>query len=230
MSTITIRKATLKDIPFLTKTIIEAEKSGTSTLSYSTIFGLNLNEIEQLISEMLLEEVDDCELSISSFLIAEENGVTAASLSGWLENASEIPSSVLKGNLLNYYLPRECFIKAAESAKYTKALHIDYIPNTFQIGAGYVEESFRGRQLLGLLTEELIKGLTAQFPSINEIYAQIFDCNTPSLKTYERAGFEIVSTKISKENDTINYLPSLKKILLKKDIKKSEQKINNLNK
>ena len=167
---------------------------------------------------MLSEEIEDCELSISSFLIAEENGITSASLSGWLENASGIPSSVLKGNLLNYFLPRESFEKAAASAKYTKELHIDYLPNSFQIGAGYVAESFRGRQLLGLLTEELINQLTTQYPSTNEIYAQIFDCNIPSLKTYQKAGFEIVNTKTSEEKEITHYLPSSKKILLKKNL------------
>lgn len=218
MNSIKIRRATLKDIPFLTKTIIEAEKSGTTILSYSTIFGLKEFEIELLISEMLSEEIEDCELSISSFLIAEENGITAASLSGWLENASGIPSSILKGNLLNYFLPRESLKKAAASAKYTKELHIDYLPNSFQIGAGYVAESFRGRQLLGLLTEELINQLTTQYPSTNEIYAQIFDCNIPSLKTYQKAGFEIVNTKTSEEKEITHYLPSSKKILLKKNL------------
>ena len=167
---------------------------------------------------MLSEEIEDCELSISSFLIAEENGITAASLSGWLENASGIPSSVLKGNLLNYFFPRESFEKAAASAKFTKELHIDYLPNSFQIGAGYVAESFRGRQILGLLTEELINQLTTQYPSVKEIYAQIFDCNIPSLKTYQRAGFEIINTKISEAKEITHYLPSSKKILLKKNL------------
>ncbi len=218
MNSMKIRKATLKDIPFLTKTIIEAEKSGTTILSYSAIFGLNEFEIEILISKMLSEEIEDCELSISSFLIAEENGITAASLSGWLENASGIPSSLLKGNLLNYFFPRESFEKAAASAKFTKELHIDYLPNSFQIGAGYVAESFRGRQILGLLTEELINQLTTQYPSVKEIYAQIFDCNIPSLKTYQRAGFEIINTKISEAKEITNYLPSSKKILLKKNL------------
>jgi N-acetylglutamate synthase-like GNAT family acetyltransferase len=101
MNTINIRRATINDIPFLTKSIIEAEMSGTDVLSYATIFGLNYTEITTFISEMLSEEIDDCEMSISSFLIAEINGQTAAALSGWLENANGIPSAVLKGNLLN---------------------------------------------------------------------------------------------------------------------------------
>ena len=45
MNTLNIRRATINDIPFITKSIIEAEKSGTEVLSYSTLFGLNNNEI-----------------------------------------------------------------------------------------------------------------------------------------------------------------------------------------
>ncbi len=41
MSDFIIRPATIADAPFLAETIIEAEKSGTDKLSYTTIFGLS---------------------------------------------------------------------------------------------------------------------------------------------------------------------------------------------
>ena len=216
MNTLNIRRATINDIPFLTKSIIEAEMSGTEVLSYSTIFGLNNNEITTFISEMLSEEIDDCEISISSFLIAEINGQTAAALSGWLENANGIPSAILKGNLLNYYLPPKSFEKAATLLKYTKDLHFDYIPNTFQIGAGYVAEEFRGNKLLGLLTQKLLEDFHNDYPLATEVYAQIFSCNIPSLKTYEKAGFTVISTKESFNNEITKIFPSSRKLLLKK--------------
>jgi hypothetical protein len=216
MNTLNIRRATINDIPFLTKAIIEAEMSGTEVLSYSTIFGLNNNEITTFISEMLSEEIDDCEISISSFLIAEINGQTAAALSGWLENANGIPSAILKGNLLNYYLPPKSFEKAATLLKYTKDLHFDYIPNTFQIGAGYVAEEFRGNKLLGLLTQKLLEDFHNDHPLATEVYAQIFSCNIPSLKTYEKAGFTVISTKESFSNEITKIFPSSRKLLLKK--------------
>ena len=219
MNNVIIRSATVSDVPYLTKTIIEAEKSGTTILSYSTIFGLNEEQVFSLISEMLLEEIDHCEISISSFLIAEINGKTAAALSGWLENADEIPSAVLKGNLLNYYLPKECFIQASLMSKYTKELHFDYMPNTFQIGAGYVSAEYRGQKLLGLLTRELINDLHFKNTSVTEIYAQIFNCNIPSLKTYENEGFTIIDGKESIHEEIVNILPSPKKLLLKKNLK-----------
>lgn len=218
MNNVIIRSATVSDVPYLTKTIIEAEKSGTTLLSYSTIFGLNEEQVFSLISEMLLEEIDHCEISISSFLIAEINGKTAAALSGWLENADEIPSAVLKGNLLNYYLPKECFIQASLMSKYTKELHIEYLANTFQIGAGYVSSEFRGNKLLGLLTKQIINQLSLKYPTVTEVYAQIFNCNIPSLKTYEKEGFTIIDYKESNHQEIIKILPSHKKLLLKKEI------------
>ena len=218
MGDITIRNANLNDIPFLIKTIIEAEKSGTEKLTYSTIFGLNQNEIETLLQEILNEEVDNCELSVSGFLIAEKNGDIAGALSGWLENESEIPSSILKGNLLNYYLTEKSIEKASTLSYLTKSLHVDYIPKTFQIGAGYVAENFRGQQILGNLTSELISFLQKKHPEVKEIYAQIFDCNTPSLRTYEKAGFKVIANKVSEISEITQYLPSSKKIILKKEL------------
>jgi hypothetical protein len=213
-----IRTANLEDVPFLVQTIIEAEKSGGDVLSYKTFFGLEEQEIENLLTEIFNEEIEDCELSISSFLIAEKQGVRAAALSGWLENASDIPSIILKGNLLKYHLPITCFEKASSLSYLTKSLHIDYIPNTFQIGAGYVAEGFRGQKLLGLLTKEMIQHLKEKNKTITEIYVRIFDCNIPSLRTYEKEGFKVISTKESEFSEITDYLPSSKKLLLKKEI------------
>ena len=74
------RNATINDVPFLVDTIIEAEKSGTDILTYSTVFGLSEDETRKYMADMLLEEVDGCELSISSFLVAENEGQVVAAV------------------------------------------------------------------------------------------------------------------------------------------------------
>ena len=61
-----IRSATIDDISFLVETIIEAEKSGTDRLSYSTVFGLSNEDTHKYLNDMLKEEIDGCELSVSS--------------------------------------------------------------------------------------------------------------------------------------------------------------------
>ena len=55
MTDFIFRKACLDDIPFLTETIIQAEKSGTEILSYKEIFGLQELEIRNIIKDILSE-------------------------------------------------------------------------------------------------------------------------------------------------------------------------------
>ena len=218
MDKFTIRSASVADIPFLVDTIIEAEKSGTDKLSYSTIFGIAEEEIRNYIAEMLLEEVDGCELSVSSFLIAEKEGQIAAALSAWIEGKDGISSTVLKGNLLNYILPKECLKNAIQVNSIISEIHIEYHTNTIQIGAGYVAKEFRGNALLGILNNEIIERLSKLNPNVLKVCVQIFGCNIPSIKTYEKANFKVELIKTSSTKEIHNYLPSNKKILMTKEL------------
>ena len=216
MNEFVTRKATTKDIPFLVDTITEAEKSGTEILSYSTVFGLTELEIKNYLKLMLAEEVENSELSVSSFLVAEKDGVVVAALSAWIEGFGGMSSSILKGNLLTYFFPKQCFERAAKINNVIKDIHIEYIPNSIQIGAGYVAKEFRRNGLLGMLNREIIESLANAIKGEKVIYAQIFTLNLPSIKIYEKAGFDIILTKKSNNEEILKYLPSNEKILLKK--------------
>jgi len=218
MEEFVIRNATINDVPFLVDTIVEAEKSGTDKLSYSTIFGLTEKEVKKHLAAMLNEEIDGCELSISSFLVAEKNDKIAAALSAWIEGLHGVPSAILKGNLLNYFLPKECFLKAASINSIIREIHIEYTYNSIQIGAGYVSQEFRGNNLLGILNNEIINRLSKSKPDVSEVYAQIFSCNVPSIKTYEKANFKVIMVKEASNKEILHYLPSDKKILMKKEL------------
>lgn len=218
MNDFIFKSATIKEISFLVDTIIEAEKSGTERLSYSLIFGLTEVEVRKYLTKMLEEEIDGCELSVSSFMIAEFNGENAGALSAWIEGSEGISSTVLKGNLLNYVLPKKCVERAMMLNDIIREIHIEYYPSTIQIGAGYVASKYRGQKLLGMLNTEIITRLVNIQPNISSVYAQIFSCNTPSIKTYEKAGFIIVSEKESANKEILKYLPSNKKILMKKEL------------
>ncbi len=222
MNDFNFRTATITDIPFLVETIIEAEKSGTDKLSYSTVFGLSIDEVRKFIAAMLAEEVDGCELSISSFLIAEQNGQIAAALSAWVELSEGIPSNILKGNLLNFIIPKKYLEKAKEINPLIRELHIDYSPNTIQIGAGYVASQFRGNNLLGRLNNQIIANLLTVHPHVTHVCVQIFGSNIPSIRTYEKAGFEIGVIKESSNSKILDYLPFNKKVLMKKDFVNSK--------
>jgi ribosomal protein S18 acetylase RimI-like enzyme len=167
---------------------------------------------------MLLEEIDGCELSISSFLIAEKFGQIAAAICAWIEEIDGIPSSVLKGNLLSYSLPKKCLENASSFNKLFQALHIEYIPNTIQIGLVYVSSDYRGMNLASKLIDEQIMRLLKIKPNITDAYVQVFANNISAIKAYEKAKFEIVLVKESTDENILNYLPSNKKVLMRKKL------------
>ncbi|MDO9256708.1 MAG: GNAT family protein [Bacteroidales bacterium] len=218
MSDFINRIATVKDIPFLANTIIEAEKSGTDKLSYSTIFGLSEDESRKYIIDMLSEEVDGCELSVSSFFVAESAGQVVAAVSVWIEGVDGIPSSVLKGNLLSYTLPQHCIERAVSIFPIIRDLQIEYEHDTIILGNGHVVKEFRGNNLLGILMSERMKQLSLEKPGIKNAFAQVFECNTPSLRTCEKLGFHRSMVKTSTNDEILQYLPYHSKVLLKKSI------------
>ncbi|MGA2408662.1 MAG: GNAT family N-acetyltransferase [Bacteroidales bacterium] len=213
-----IRKATLNDVPFLVETIIEAEKSGTDKLSYSTVFDLSLEEVRKYLADMFNEEVDGCELSVSSFLVAELDGQVAAAASAWIEGSEGISSSILKGNLLSYILPKKCIQKATSLNPVIRDLHIEYTPDSIQVGSAYVSETFRGKNLCGLLISKQLKFLSQIRPDISKVFAQLFECNLPSIRMCEKLGFKTVMKIESANEEVLHYLPFNKKILMTKEL------------
>jgi hypothetical protein len=216
MDNFVYRNASIDDVPFLVDTIIEAEKSGTDILTYSTIFGLSESESRKYIAEMLLEGVDGCELSISSFLIVESNGRIVGALSGWVEGINNISSTQLKGNLLSSTLPIESIKRALNLTSLLNEIYIAYIPGSIQKGAGYIIKEFRHKSLFSILTYKLIEHLLESSPNISEAYTQIYGSNISAIKANEKADFKVVMTKESANEEILYYLPSNKKLLMKK--------------
>lgn len=211
-----IRKAEIADLSFLVDTIIEAEKSGSDRFSYTTIFGLNEDEARQYISDMLLEEVDGCELSVSSFYVAEYDNKIVAAISIWIEGNEGLPSSVIKGNLLNFTLPKSCFEKANSLNYLLRDLHFENIDNTIQLGLVYVSKEFRGKKLVGKLTERAYSDLLTVNPLANKVYVQVFGNNIPAINSYEKELFIVDQIKECKNSNILEFLPSNKKILMKR--------------
>lgn len=210
------REATIRDISFLVETIIEAEKSGTDKLSYNTVFGLSEEESSKYIAEMLMEEIDGCELSMSSFLLVENERKIAGAISSWVEGQTGNPSSILKGNLLKYSIPKKFFEKAMTANPIIRELHIENEPGTLQLGLVYIAAPFRGNNLVGQLINETIRRIQEVTSSVSEMHVQVFGNNFSAIRAYEKAGFKAVLVKESLTEEVSRYLPSTKKILMKK--------------
>lgn len=219
MKGLIIRDANINDIPFIVETIVEAEKSGTNIFSYNTIFGLSEEEAKKNIENMLLEEVDDCELSISSFKIAVLNNIIAGATAAWIEGFQGLSSTMLKGNLLNYTLPIECIEKAKLFSPILKGVHIENTNNSIQLGLVYVKKKYRGMGLVSLLIDNHIGFLKQKRKEITEVYVQVFSNNLAAIKAYEKAGFSIVKSKKSSNKIILKLLPFNEKTLMLRKLK-----------
>ena len=191
MSDFIIRPATVDDAPFLAKTIIEAEKSGTNKLSYATIFGLSEEDVHRYLIDMLEEEIDGCELSVSSYLVAESNGQVVAAVGAWVEGNEDMPSAIIKANLLKYTLPKECIEKAMNLNRVLREVNIEILTKTIYLTGGFVAKEFRGNRLLGTLMTEITERLLDENPEVVSACTHVFGSNIPSLKTCEKLGFVI---------------------------------------
>ena len=215
---INIRKANSDDFSFLAETIIEAEKSGTNVFSYSTIFGLTEVEARNYIIEMLEEETDGCEFSLSSFFVAETDGEIIGAACGWVEAANGISSSLLKGNLLRFTIPRQNFEKAIQFGSLISEIHLEIKPGTIHIGLAYVAENGRGKGIVPMLFDTIIDTLKTKHPEVSEAGLQVFDSNSRAIRAYEKYGFSVSDRKISENGELEKYLPSKAKLQMTKKI------------
>lgn len=219
MKGLIIRDANINDIPFIVETIIEAEKSGTNVFSYSTIFGLSEIEAKKYIKKMLLEEIDDCELSVSSFKIAVSNNIIVGATAAWIEGVQGLSSAMLKGNLLNYILPKACIEKAKLLSPILKGVHIEHTNNSIQLGLVYLKKDFRGMGLVNLLIDSHIDFLKQKQKEITEVYVQVFSNNLAAVKAYKKVGFSVIKSKKSSNKTILNLLPFNEKTLMLRELK-----------
>lgn len=208
-----IRPATMKDADFIIETIVEAEKSGTDKLGLSTLFNLSENQVRQSLLQILSEEIDGCEFSISSFIVAEAGGKPVAAIAGWIEgdNEDNQPSGLLKSNLLGFVLPPESLTFIQRLSSLIEGIQIEREKHTYQIEYVYVSSDFRGKGLV----QELLQAHTERATiRVSKMQVQAFSNNLAAIKTYEKYGFKIVREFKTTDNDVLNYLPDNKKYLL----------------
>lgn len=213
-----IRPANEKDIPFIVEIIISAEKSGTNTLSYCTLFGLSEEQAKEYLAQMLAEEVDDCELSVSSYLIATLHNEPVAGVGAWIEGFNGLSSNLLKRNLLTYTVPKHCFEYAIKASAAVSDLYLPETNASIQIGMVYVKENFRGNGLAPQLIEAQIIKLSETNSHIETIEVQVFANNESAIHCYHKLGFVKSNESISNKSDAKHFFPDNRKILMSKHI------------
>lgn len=215
-----IRPAGLKDTDFLVEVIVQAEQSGTDKLGLATLFGLTEEEVRKYLQEMLEEEIDGCEFSVSSFLIAEADHTPVAAIGGWIEGQNEdgMPSALLKSNLLGYVLLPENLNYIRHFSELIRDIQIDRETGTYQIEYVYVVPEFRGSGLTGQLLEAHLRKGCLENKDLRKMQVQAFANNPGAVRAYEKAGFAVTKEYRAKDNAVLNYLPGDVKLLLEKII------------
>lgn len=215
-SKLIIRQAKLSDAEFIATTIIEAEKSGTDNLGSANYFEITEEEYKYYLVQMLKEEVDGCEISLSSFVVAEYDGEPVAARGGWLEcdNEDNMPSAILKSNLYGYVLPKENLLKGAEKYDIVKDIQIEREPGTYQLENSFTIADFRGNHIMEKLDKFHID--KAKEKGVTKIQAHVFLNNVQSLRACERSGFSVVKQFVSAHPLTKILYPDNTMVLLER--------------
>ena len=214
------RKATVDDVGFLVDVIVNAEKSGTDKFGLANLFGISEQEARNIISELLEEEIDGCEFSISSFVVAEYDGVPVSAFAGWIEgeNEDDMPSGLLKSNLLAYYLPEGCLENSIGRADAVKDLQIDREYGTYQLEYSYTIPEHRGHHLVGKIIEEHCRIARQIGKNVSQMFVHTFSNNEPAISAYKKSGFREVRRFVSNNPLAKEYYPHDVVVLLERNI------------
>lgn len=213
-----IRKATLNDVDFLVTTIIEAEKSSTNNLGLANYFEISEDELRHYLKAILEEEVDGCEMSVNSYIIAEYQGTVVSAKGGWMEgnNEDEQPSSILKSNLISYYFPMDKISNAQKKWDIVKDIQIEREWGTYQFEYSYTIPEHRGHHLVPRINEMHIQ--QAIKLGAKKIQGHVFANNLKIIKAYERSGFRVVRSCTSNHPLTKEYYPDNTILLFEKEL------------
>jgi len=216
-----LRRANINDVDFLVEVIIQAEMSGTGKCGLAEFYELSEEELRICLRNILLEEVDGCELSISSFVVVEYKNELVAAAGGWREgyNEDNMPSSLLKSNLIAYYIPKENLLKSQQKLSAAKSLHIEREYGTFQLEYSYIKKPHNAILIHSMMINNLIDSAKTQYPDMDKAQSHIFENNKAIVFIDTRVhNFVITERIVSKEEDTLKYFPHNVILLAEKQI------------
>jgi ribosomal protein S18 acetylase RimI-like enzyme len=211
---IKLRRATEADVDFIVKAIIGAEKSGTDKLPYATVFGISEPQVEEILKNAVLEDIPGNELCISGFMIACIDEVPSGAVCSWIEGADDMPSAILKANILYHFLGSDLLERASQNSKLIDQLYIPRETGTLQIESVFVSNKFRGLGISNKLILEQIKETLLNEPDLTKVQIQLAATNESALHSYLKLGFKSAVTKKCEDAKILELLPSDTKIMM----------------
>lgn len=213
---IVIRPAKLSDVEFIATTIVEAEKSNTDRLGSANCFEITEEEYKHYLMQMLEEEVDGCEISLSSFLVAEYDGEPVAASAGWIEcdNEDNMPSAIIKSNLYGYFLPKEKLLIGAQKSDIIKGIQIEREPGAYQLENSFTKPDFRGLHIRRKLEKAHMDRAIEK--GVKKLQAHVFLNNHSSMIGCQNNGFTVVKQYVSTHPLTKELYPGDTIVLLER--------------
>jgi len=213
---LTLRRGKAADSDFIVEAIIEAEKSGTNILSYCRIFALTEAELKSLFRKILEEDFEGQELCISGFLVAEVDGELAGAACAWVEGASGMASTIIKGNLLQHFMEHDRLQTARPWFSLLEGLSIQRENGAIQLESIYVRQAFRGQGITGKILSKHMSTLQEEHPGIVKAQIILAGTNQRAYRSYEKLGFEIREKRHVEDQKILEIVPCDTKILLEK--------------
>lgn len=214
-----IRQANRTDLGFIIDAVIASDKSGTSKSGLSYLFGVAEEELRKLIAQMFEEEVDGCEYSYSSYLIAEEQGKAVTTLAGWVEGAEDdMPSGMLKSNLIAYTLSKQTLEVFTERVPCMGGLQLSRDIGALQVECVYTDSAFRGKGHFVHLMNELILRSSKVAPTPMKAQVQFFANNKSAERAYSKAGFSLAGRTKTDDKRILENFPDIEKVLYERKL------------
>ena len=223
---IQIQQATVEDVDFIIEAIIESEKSSSNMISSCNIFALNENEFKEILKDVLIQDLEGYDYSLSGFLVSKLNGEYVGASGTWLEGVDGTPSGLIKATVFFPYLDRAKIKGINKNTQIIKGLTLPREAGTLQLEHGYVREKFRRQGVFSQMIRHNIKRNLQKY-SFTKAQVILFKDNYKSYCANLKVGYEIVEERKVEDPEILKFFPYNAKVLMEFNQEKIEDLINN---
>jgi predicted GNAT family acetyltransferase len=209
-----VRQAVKDDIPFIIEGIIEAEKSGGNTITSCVVFDLTILEFKDILKTLLAEDVEDYDYYLNGFFIAEHDGKPIGTCGSWVEGINDLPSGMIKANMLLQNLSREKIMFGNKQVRIIKDLNFPREKGTIQLEHIYVSEPFRRKGVASKIIYSIVKYYKSLNQTVEKVQGILFKDNFKSFNMHLKNGYVETETKTSSNPEVLTVFPYQSRTLM----------------
>jgi GNAT superfamily N-acetyltransferase len=211
---LSIRIAEVKDINFITTTIVEAEKSGTDRSFICSMYDITEIDYKEILTSLLNEDImPGFDYDLNSFLIAEIEGHSVGALAGWIEEKDGIKSGMAQANCLLQTIPQEKLVNSKKRLEKAKEFRLERKSGTIQLEYGFVLPEYRRQGIFTNLILENVARHSVENPNVL-VHSILYKGNYKSLGAYNKLNFNIIEEKESNDITIKEVFPYNSKVLM----------------